>query len=94
MNSSQEAQLAASLIEYPSAFPVKVMGLKAEGFVQALTALARHFDPTFNADLIELRESAQGKYLSVTLPITATSRKQLDDLYRALTSHPMVKVVL
>jgi uncharacterized protein len=93
MDSSQ-AQLAASLIEYPSEFPIKVMGLKAEGFVQALTALARHFDPTFNPDLIELRESAQGKYLSVTLPIIATSRKQLDDFYRALTSHPMVKVVL
>jgi putative lipoic acid-binding regulatory protein len=33
-------------------------------------------------------------YLGVTLSITATSREQLDDLYRALTSHPMVKIVL
>jgi putative lipoic acid-binding regulatory protein len=26
--------------------------------------------------------------------VTATSREQLDALYQALTSHPMVKVVL
>ncbi|HCE28597.1 MAG TPA: DUF493 domain-containing protein, partial [Comamonadaceae bacterium] len=40
------------------------------------------------------RESSGGKYLGLTLTITATSREQLDDLYGALTSHPMVKVVL
>jgi uncharacterized protein len=94
MTDSSASQLAASLIEYPSAFPVKVMGLKVDGFVEVLTQLARGFDPHLNSDLIEVRESAQGKYLSITLPITATSREQLDDLYRALTSHPMVKVVL
>jgi putative lipoic acid-binding regulatory protein len=30
----------------------------------------------------------------VTATINATSRGQLDNLYRALTSHPLVKVVL
>jgi len=43
---------------------------------------------------VELRNSAQGNYLGITITVTATSRQQLDDLYRALTSHPMVKVVL
>ena len=43
---------------------------------------------------IELRESSGGKYLGVTITVTATSRAQLDDLYRALTAHPLVKVVL
>jgi uncharacterized protein len=94
MTDGSASELALSLIEYPSSFPIKVMGLKAQGFVEVLTALARGFDPHLDADLIEVRESAQGKYLSVTLPITATSREQLDNLYRALTSHPMVKIVL
>jgi putative lipoic acid-binding regulatory protein len=83
-----------SLIEYPSQFPIKVMGPKADGFVHALTQIAEQFDPAFDASTIELRTSKAGNYLGVTLNITATSREQLDDLYRALSSHPMVKVVL
>ena len=55
---------------------------------------SRQFDPTFDAATIELRDSRAGNYLGVTITITATSREQLDDLYRALSSHPMVKVVL
>lgn len=83
-----------SLIEYPSRFPIKVMGAKAEGFVHAVTTIAREFDPGFDAGTIELRDSSGGNYLGVTITVTATSREQLDNLYRALTSHPMVKVVL
>jgi putative lipoic acid-binding regulatory protein len=83
-----------SLIEYPCLFPIKVMGAKVDGFVQALTHVAEQFDPTFDATTIELRPSKAGNYLGVTLNVTATSREQLDELYRTLSSHPMVKVVL
>lgn len=83
-----------SLIEYPSAFPIKVMGAKADGFVAAVTHVAEQFDPAFDASTIELRESKGGNYLGVTVTVTATSREQLDELYRTLSSHPMVKVVL
>ena len=83
-----------SLIEYPSAFPIKVMGENVEGFVAALTSVAHQFDPGFDAATVELRPSSGGKYLGVTLTVTATSREQLDELYRTLSTHPMVKVVL
>jgi putative lipoic acid-binding regulatory protein len=83
-----------SLIEYPSLFPIKVMGLHADDLVHNITKLAKEFDPFFDATTVELRPSSTGKYLGVTITVTATSREQLDDLYRALTSHPMVKVVL
>jgi uncharacterized protein len=83
-----------SLIDYPSAFPIKVMGANVDGFVHALTSIARQFDPAFNAATIELRPSKGDKYLGVTLTVTATSREQLDELYRTLSTHPMVKVVL
>ena len=85
---------ADSLIEYPCRFPVKVMGAKVDGFVHAVTLIAREFDPAFDAATIELRESKGGKYLGVTITINATSREQLDELYRTLSTHPMVKVVL
>jgi len=83
-----------SLIDYPCAFPIKVMGLKVDGFVHAMTEVAERFDPGFDAGSVELRASKGGNYLGVTLTVTATSREQLDELYRTLTSHPMVKVVL
>jgi putative lipoic acid-binding regulatory protein len=83
-----------SLIVYPCAFPIKVMGQRLDGFVHALTQIAHQFDPEFDASKIELRESKGGKYLGVTLTINATSRAQLDDIYRALSTHPMVKMVL
>lgn len=83
-----------SLIEYPSRFPIKVMGAKVDGFVHAVTTIARQFDPSFDATTVELRESAKGNYLGVTITVTATSREQLDELYRTLSTHPMVKVVL
>jgi hypothetical protein len=85
---------ADSLIEYPCRFPIKVMGARVDGFVHAVTTVARAFDPTFDAATIELRESKGGNYLGVTITITATSREQLDELYRTLSTHPMVKVVL
>lgn len=83
-----------SLIEYPCRFPIKVMGANVDGFARAVTETARRFDPDFDPSTIELRESRAGNYLGVTVTITATSRAQLDGLSRALSSHPLVKVVL
>ena len=83
-----------SLIEYPSKFPIKVMGAKVDGLVHAITQIAHQFDPSYDASTVELRESKGGNYLGVTITVTATSREQLDNLYRALGAHPMVKVVL
>jgi uncharacterized protein len=83
-----------SLIEYPSPFPIKVMGANVEGFEEAVAAVARSFDRAFDAAGIEMRLSRGGKYLGLTITVTATSREQLDELYRTLSTHPMVKVVL
>lgn len=83
-----------SLIEYPSQFPIKVMGAHVEGFVEAIVSVAQQFDPAFDSATVEKRPSKGGNYLGVTIVVTATSREQLDELYRTLTTHPMVKVVL
>ena len=83
-----------SLITYPSAFPIKVMGAQVEGFEAAMVAVARRFDTGFDANTVERRPSSGGKYLGLTLTVTATSRAQLDELYRTLSTHPLVRVVL
>ena len=83
-----------SLIQYPSRFPIKVMGANVDGFVHAVTMIARQFDPEFDAGSIELRDSKAGKYLGITITVTVVNREHLDELYRTLSTHPMVKVVL
>lgn len=83
-----------SLIEYPSIFPIKAMGIKTDGYVAAVIAICRQFDPDLDESLVELRPSKAGNYLGVTVTVNATSREQLDELYRTLSAHPMVKVVL
>ena len=83
-----------SLIEYPCDFPIKVMGEQVDGFVDAMLMIVRNFDPEWRDDRMTQRSSSAGKYLGLTLTIKATSREQLDELYRTLSTHPMVKVVL
>ncbi|MBW8847129.1 MAG: DUF493 family protein [Burkholderiales bacterium] len=94
MNLPPDIPPEQSLIEYPSQFPIKVMGAHVDGFVEAIVHIARQFDPGFDASTIEQRPSKGGNYLGLTITITATSREQLDEIYRTLTTHPMVKVVL
>ena len=83
-----------SLIRYPTDFPIKIMGVNEIGFEAAVADLIREHAPDFDLATIEVRESRGGRYLSVTATVHATSRAQLDAIYRALTSHPKVKVVL
>ena len=83
-----------SLLTFPCSFPIKVMGLTQDGFAQAIVVVVKKHVPDYDASTLEMRASRAGKYLSLTCTVNATSRNQLDDLYRDLTSHPMVSMVL
>jgi len=83
-----------SLIEYPSDFPIKVMGRQHPELAQILTEVVLEFDPGFDPATVEMRASKAGNYIGLTFTVRATSREQLDALYRALHGHPMVSVVL
>lgn len=83
-----------SLIEYPCDFPIKVMGGSQAGFTQAVVEIVQRHAPDFDAATVEMRMSRERKYVSVTATIRASSREQLDALYRELSGHPMVVMVL
>jgi uncharacterized protein len=83
-----------SPLAFPCDFPIKVMGRKQPRFVQAVTSVVRKHAPDFDAATVEMRPSRQGKYLSVTCIVRATSREQLDALYQELCDHPAVVMVL
>ena len=55
-----------SLIEYPTDFPIKVMGLTQPGFAQAVVSIVRQHAPDYDSATIELRNSKEGKYLCLT----------------------------
>ena len=94
MNSLPPIPDDQSLIQYPSDFPIKIMGANVEGFANAIAEVVLLHAPDFDVAQMELRPSSGRNYLSCTCTIRATSRAQLDALYQALTAHPMVKVVL
>lgn len=83
-----------SLISYPSDFPIKVMGKTHPDFAQTMTNIVLQFDPDFDPASVEMRPSKNGNYLGLTFIVRATSREQLDELYRTLHGHPMVSIML
>lgn len=83
-----------TLLEFPCDFPLKIMGASSTGFADAIVEVVRRHAPDFDAATVEMRASSGGKYVSLTCTVNATSKQQLDNLYRELTAHPLVKVVL
>lgn len=83
-----------SILKFPTLFPIKAMGRREDGFAQAVLEIILTHAPDFDARTVEMRPSKNGNFLSVTATINAQSRAQLDDIYRALTSHPLVLMAL
>ncbi len=83
-----------TLLEFPCSFPIKIMGARVDGFAQTVLEVVLRHAPDFDAAAMQMRPSSKGNYLAITCTLNATSQAQLDALYRELSSHPMVKVVL
>jgi putative lipoic acid-binding regulatory protein len=83
-----------SLLEFPCDFPIKIMGETQDGFADSILAVVMRHAPDFDAATMEIRASKGGRYLSLTCTVRATSQQQLDDMYRDITSHPMVVMAL
>lgn len=83
-----------TLLEFPTDFPIKIMGERHETFAQTMVALVQRHAPDFRAETVEMRVSKNGNYLSVTCVVRATSKAQLDAIYRDITAHPWVKMAL
>ena len=83
-----------SLLAFPCDFPIKVLGLRQHGFAQAILEVVKQHSPDYDPATVEMRSSREGKYLSLTITVKATSQEQLDNLYRDLCDHSMVSMVL
>jgi putative lipoic acid-binding regulatory protein len=83
-----------SLLEFPCRFPIKAMGRSDSGFEARALAIVRRHVPGFDTAGMRAVASRKGNYLSVTFTIEASSREQLDNLYRELTACQELLVVL
>jgi putative lipoic acid-binding regulatory protein len=83
-----------TLLVFPTDFPIKVMGERRDDFARTVIEIVWRHAPDFRPETVELRASSSGNYLSVTCVVRATSKAQLDALYRDVTAHPWVKVAL
>jgi uncharacterized protein len=82
------------LLLFPTIFPLKVMGVKVENFQAEIIVLVRTYIPEFDASSVEVRNSTKGAYQSLTLNLKVTSRLELEAIYDAVSTHPLVKIVL
>ena len=84
-----------TLMEFPCAFALKVMVVADAGINEVmLTLVNEHVEETLSAKEVTERPSRTGKYKSLTITFTATSKAQLDGIYMALSKHPKVRMAL
>ena len=82
------------LLTFPCQFPIKIIGLSEDSFEGIVITILNEHVPDLGEGAIRSTLSKDGKYVSLTAVIEAKSQEQLDELYRALSSHPKILVVL
>ncbi len=83
-----------TLLEFPCLFPLKVMGLNQPTFEQYVVEIVRIHAGSAAISKVNTRPSRNGRYIAVTVNFTATSKPQLDDIYRTLSASEQVLFLL
>lgn len=83
-----------SVLQFPCEFPIKMMGRDTAGFRSTARALVENHVGNVADERVQASVSRNGRFVSVTVTITATSQQQLDDIYRDVTAHEDVLMAL
>jgi hypothetical protein len=81
-------------LTFPCDFPLKIMGRAEPDFDSLVVEIVLRHVGNVREGAISVRESRGGKYLSVTVTVQAESQDQLDGLYRELSAHERILMVL
>jgi uncharacterized protein len=82
------------IMEFPCEFPIKAMGLASEALHITVLEIVQRHAPEVDEQAMKSRPSSNGKYVSLTISITAKSRAQLDSIYLDLTACEQVLMAL
>ncbi|GAB6142206.1 DUF493 domain-containing protein [Methylosoma difficile] len=83
-----------TFFEFPCQFPIKAMGKTDIEFDLLVLEIVRRHTSAINENEVKTRPSKDGNFLSVTVMIEASSKKQLDAIYQDLHDHPLVLMTL
>ena len=84
----------ATLLQFPCEFVIKIFGLRDDQFeMEALSIIRKHV-ADLRENAIQSRPSKDGKYLALTVTITADSKEQLDLIYQELSANTHVLMTL
>lgn len=83
-----------SLFKFPCDFMIKIFGTDSPEFESAVYSILQKHVPHFSDRAIDSRRSKEGHYLALSITFHVTSKEQLDNIYRALSSSPQVIMVL
>ena len=93
-DTDKSTEQEAPKIEFPCSYPIKIIGVAAEGFqTEVITVVEKHTG-TISTEMIELQASTKNTYVSVSIIITATGVDQLQKLFDDLKTIESVKMVL
>ena len=84
----------SSPLKFPTDFPVKIMGRDTPEFHAAVKDIVTRHAGSFDSLPVSRQPSSEGRFVSITVTVKAENREQLDALYRALTSHELILMVL
>ena len=88
------ADITPPKIEFPCAYPLKVIGHAADDFSEfVISVLERHTDRIYE-ETIEMRASSGGRYVSVRVTITATGEEQLKNIFTEFKASGRVHTVI
>jgi len=91
---SKDNEQHESTLTFPCEFPVKAMGKSGENFdVKVVSIIRQHVDD-IKEGAVTTNTSKGGKYTSVTVKITATSKQQLDKIYQRLNDDSDIVMTL
>lgn len=89
-----EEELPAPLLQFPCDFPMRIVGVRSDGFAQQVVDIIKKHAPSFNESEVQMKLSGKGNFLSLGVIIPAESQEQLDNIYRELTSREDIRFVL
>lgn len=79
-----------TLLRFPCAFPIKAMGRNEHGIEEIVAGIIGRHAPDTAPEAVRSRPSRNGTWVSVTVVIEATSKRQLDAIYQELSAHAQI----
>ena len=82
------------IFKFPCEYPIKVFGLNQPDLEKSVCSIIENYVGKLHENQITIKNSSKGKYVSITIRIIATSRKQLDSINTDLQKSPLVSYLL